>query len=74
MAARWSSISPAKSSFISAPIALRELPRAFAPDVRAEMVAAGKRSGFTYVTVDLAGYRVGSHNEVLAGRSLPIVG
>ena len=55
-------------------LALDELPRAFAPDVRDEIVAAGKRAGFTYVTVDLAGYRMGSHNEVLAGRSLRIVG
>jgi uncharacterized protein len=48
-----------------------ELPRAF--ELRDALVAAGKRLGFTYVTLDLAGYRTGSHNEVLKGRSLPVV-
>jgi uncharacterized protein len=48
-----------------------ELARAV--EVRAEIVAAGKRSGFQYVTLDLAGYRMGSHNEVLAGRSLRVI-
>jgi uncharacterized protein len=38
-----------------------------------EIVAAGKDAGFTYVTLDLAGYRMGSHNEVLVGRSLRVV-
>jgi uncharacterized protein len=50
-----------------------DLPRLVAPDVRDAVVAAGKRHGFLYVTVDLAGYRQGSHNEVLAGRSLRVV-
>jgi uncharacterized protein len=48
-----------------------ELPRAF--EHRDALVQAGKRLGFTYVTLDLAGYRMGSHNEVLKGRSLPVV-
>lgn len=52
---------------------LQELPRALAPEVRTAIVDAGKRSGFSYVTLDLAGYRQGSHNEVLLGRSLPVV-
>jgi uncharacterized protein len=50
-----------------------ELARAVDPEVRAEIVAAGKRSGFQYVTLDLAGYRMGSHNEVLAGKSLRVI-
>lgn len=50
-----------------------DLPRLVAPDVRDAVVAAGKRHGFLYVTVDLAGYRQGSHNEVLSGRSLRVV-
>jgi len=33
----------------------------------------GKRHGFTYVTADLAGYRMGSHNDVLVGRGLKVV-
>jgi uncharacterized protein len=52
---------------------LSELPRAIQPEMRDAIVAAGRKSGFQYVTLDLAGYRTGSHNEVLAGRSLPIV-
>lgn len=54
-------------------VALDELPRLVAPGVRETVVEAGKRHGFTYVTLDLAGYRVGSHNEVLIGRSLKII-
>lgn len=50
-----------------------DLLRAADPAVRSEIVAEGKRSGFKYVTLDLAGYRTGSHNEVLAGRSLRVV-
>jgi len=44
---------------------LSELPRAFDPEVRARIVALGQRLGFTYVTVDLAGFRSGSLNEIL---------
>ncbi len=50
-----------------------ELPRACEPQIRAQIVAAGKRHGFAYVTVDLQGYRTGSHNELLVGNSLRIV-
>jgi uncharacterized protein len=52
-------------------VAREELARAF--DVRDGIIAAGKRFGFAYVTLDLEGYRTGSHNEVLAGRSLRVV-
>lgn len=48
-----------------------EMERAFKE--RARILAAGKRHGFTYVTLDLGGYRTGSHNEVLPGRGLPVV-
>jgi uncharacterized protein len=48
-----------------------ELTRAF--EVRDAIVEAAKRVGFRYVTLDLAGYRTGSHNEVLEGRSLRVV-
>lgn len=51
-----------------------ELARAAELALRGDIVAAGKRHGFRYVTLDLAGYRTGSHNEVLAGRSLRVVG
>jgi uncharacterized protein len=52
-------------------IAQDELARAF--ELREPIVAAGKRAGFLYVTLDLAGYRTGSHNEVLKGRSLRVL-
>jgi uncharacterized protein len=48
-----------------------EMPRAF--EKRDEIKAAGETLGFAYVTLDLAGYRMGSHNELLRGRALPIV-
>jgi pyridinium-3,5-biscarboxylic acid mononucleotide sulfurtransferase len=52
---------------------LEDLPRLVQPEMREAVVQAGKTHGFTYVTLDLAGYRTGSHNEVLTGRSLRIV-
>lgn len=54
-------------------IALDELPRLLAPGVREAALEAGKRHGFRYVTLDLGGYRKGSHNEALVGRSLRLV-
>jgi uncharacterized protein len=52
-------------------VAQAELVRAF--ELRAEIAEAGKRHGFAYVTLDLQGYRTGSHNEVLIGKSLRVV-
>ncbi len=52
-------------------VARDELVVAF--DHRDAIVAAGKKHGFTYVTLDLQGYRLGSHNEVLVGKSLRIL-
>jgi uncharacterized protein len=52
-------------------VARQELPHAF--EVRDAIVEAGKRFGFTFVTLDLQGYRMGSHNEVVVGRSLRVV-
>ena len=54
-------------------LGLAELPRALEPELRTRLVAAGKRHGFNYVTLDLEGYRVGSHNEVLPGYSLRVI-
>lgn len=51
-----------------------ELARAADPAVRGLLVEAGKAHGFRYVTLDLGGYRMGSHNEVLVGRALRVVG
>lgn len=41
------------------------LQRILEPGVREEVVALGKRLGFTYVALDLAGFRSGSLNETL---------
>ena len=54
-------------------VTVADLPRLIEPKIREAVVVAGKRHGFLYVTVDLAGYRQGSHNEVLTGRSLRVV-
>ena len=54
-------------------IDLKELPRLLEPGVREQVVSAGKRHGFNYVALDLAGYRTGSHNEVLVGKALRLV-
>ncbi len=48
-----------------------ELAHAF--ERREAIVEAGKKFGFAYVTLDLGGYRTGSHNELLAGRSLRVL-
>lgn len=54
-------------------LSLEEIARAAEPALRDAIVAAGKKHGFRYVTLDLGGYRVGSHNEVLVGKSLRVV-
>lgn len=58
---------------------LSELPRVLAEEgLREAIVAAGKRAGFVYVALDLAGFRSGSGNEALGEaerrRALPVVG
>jgi uncharacterized protein len=54
-------------------LATDALVRAAEPDVRELIVNAGKQHSFKYITLDLGGYRTGSHNEVLIGRSLRVV-
>jgi len=54
-------------------LGLDELAQAAEPARRAAMVEAGKEHGFRYVTLDLGGYRMGSHNEVLIGKALRVV-
>ena len=63
-----------ESAMARVEIAKDEMARAF--ELRDAIVEAGTRLGFAYVTLDLAGYRTGSHNEVLdptSRRSLPVV-
>ncbi len=47
-----------------------ELPQMVVPGVREEIVALGKRLGFAYIALDLAGFRSGSLNEVLPAETL----
>ncbi len=47
-------------------LAVEEFPRLLDPQLRQNIVAACKRAGFTYVTLDLQGYRTGSMNETLS--------
>lgn len=54
-------------------VSLEEIVRATESTLRDAIVAAGKKHGFRYVTLDLGGYRMGSHNEVLVGKSLRVV-
>jgi len=54
-------------------LGLDELPRVLEAGVRERMLESGKQHGFRYVTLDLGGYRMGSHNEVLAGRALRVL-
>ena len=69
---RWHGIDPQSDKALArVEVAPSELEAAFAQ--RDAIVAAGKRAGFAYVTMDLQGYRMGSHNEVLVGRSLRVV-
>ncbi|MGO9708752.1 MAG: ATP-dependent sacrificial sulfur transferase LarE, partial [Polyangiaceae bacterium] len=70
---RWHALGgEGQSSMARVEVAKDELASAF--EARDAIVAAGKRFGFAYVTLDLQGYRTGSHNEVLSGRQLRIVG
>jgi uncharacterized protein len=43
-----------------------EMPRAFTPDMAAAITDRLKAAGFTYVALDLQGYRQGSLNETLS--------
>jgi pyridinium-3,5-biscarboxylic acid mononucleotide sulfurtransferase len=47
-------------------VAAEELPRAFTPEMASAISSALKAVGFTYVTLDLEGYRQGSLNETLS--------
>ena len=59
------------ATFARIELAAEEIPRAV--EQRDAMVKAGKRHGFQHVTLDLAGYRMGSSNEALPSRTLPVL-
>ncbi|PIE05408.1 MAG: TIGR00268 family protein [Sorangium cellulosum] len=54
-------------------VGVDELSKMVEPSCRKRVYEAGKRHGFSYVTLDLGGYRMGSHNEVLDGKHLRII-
>jgi pyridinium-3,5-biscarboxylic acid mononucleotide sulfurtransferase len=68
---RWHGLPEDRGAFARVEVEKTELPLAF--ERRDAIVEAGKRAGFLYVTLDLEGYRVGSHNAVLVGKSLRVV-
>ena len=70
---RWHAVNDKGDSMARVEVEKGELERAFAN--RETIAAAGRRFGFAYVTLDLEGYRTGSHNEVLdrGRRSLRVV-
>jgi uncharacterized protein len=68
---RWHALGSGDRALARVEVARDELARAF--DVRDAIVEAGRRFGFAYVTLDLQGYRTGSHNEVIVGKSLRLV-
>lgn len=68
---RWHGLPEDRGAFARVEVEKSELLVAF--ECRDAIVAAGKRAGFVYVTLDLEGYRVGSHNAVLVGKTLRVV-
>jgi pyridinium-3,5-biscarboxylic acid mononucleotide sulfurtransferase len=54
-------------------VPLESLPLLVEETTRSRIVEAGRRHGFLHVTLDLAGYRTGSHNEAWRGRALPVI-
>jgi uncharacterized protein len=65
---------PAEQAIARIELDATEITRAAEAEMRDALVRAGKEHGFLYVTLDLGGYRMGSHNEALKpGRSLPLV-
>jgi pyridinium-3,5-biscarboxylic acid mononucleotide sulfurtransferase len=54
-------------------ISLDEMPRAFTPQMAATIAGRLKAAGFTYVSLDLEGYRQGSLNETILPPGRPSV-
>jgi pyridinium-3,5-biscarboxylic acid mononucleotide sulfurtransferase len=54
-------------SFARIELGRDELARSTEPSIRDAIVKKGKELGFLFVTVDLAGYRLGSQNEAIQG-------
>lgn len=69
---RWHAVSQtAAAPMARVEVAREELARAF--EARDEIVRRGKDAGFVFVTLDLEGYRTGSANMLVSGRSLRVL-
>ena len=51
----------------------QEMVKLTEPDIRLQVAEEFRRLGFTYVTMDMQGYRTGSMNETLARDAAEIV-
>ena len=49
-----------------------EMPRALEPSIREQIVTKGRRHGFTFVALDLAGFTSGSLNQLVGLKSRPV--
>lgn len=54
-------------------VELHQLALAMEEGNREKIVSIGRGCGFHYVTIDLVGYRTGSHNELLTGKNLRLL-
>ena len=54
-------------------VPLNELGLTLEDQNRENIVAMGRECGFHFITLDLAGYRMGSHNELLQGKNLKLL-
>ena len=54
-------------------VAITELELVLQAHNREHIVALGRDNGFHFITLDLAGYRTGSHNELLKGKNLKLL-
>ena len=54
-------------------VPLNELGLTLEDQNRENIVAMGRECGFHFITLDLVGYRMGSHNELLQGKNLKLL-
>ncbi len=54
-------------------VPLKELGLTLEDQNREKIVAMGRECGFHFITLDLVGYRMGSHNELLQGKNLKLL-
>jgi uncharacterized protein len=54
-------------------VALSELGLVLEDRNREQILEVGRECGFHFITLDLGGYRVGSHNELLQGKNLKLL-